>query len=288
MRESQAPRPEPFFLAADGIRLSACVHPPAARSRRPAVALVVCPPLADEHIASQRVLYRLADRLASRDVPVLRLDPPGHGDSDAELADATPERFGAASDAAARWLRARTGARRVGFLGVRLGCAAALRSASGHRDTFCVLWAPVHEPDRYFRDWLRRQVLSDVMYGGERRSVAVLLEQLAAGKPVDVGGYLLTQSFHAAYCAVDLLAQIEAASCPLQVVQRETPEAGAPRTATLRAAQAADDELTCDEEIFWNFPRKGTVPPMPERWLGASADWIAAQAAGDGVMVENG
>lgn len=269
--------PEPLFVTDGGIRLFASLH--LAIDEAPGrLGVVVCPGLTDEHIACYRILYQLAETLATAGVSVLRFDPPGHGDSEGELADATPERVARAASLGAELLRDRGGSERVGFLGVRLGCVGALKAAQGASEGFCVAWAPILSAERYFRDLLRRQVLSDLMYGGARRSVDDLLAELRepqpAGDGVDIGGYMLTGHFYEAYSAIDFPRQLSSATVPLFVVQREIPSAGSPRPLLEHLAKAVVHHYSSDAEIFWNFPRQGSLPPSPKDWFAVTRDWI--------------
>jgi pimeloyl-ACP methyl ester carboxylesterase len=246
--------------------------------------VVVCPGLTDEHIACYRILYQLAESLAASGVSVLRFDPPGHGDSEGELADATPERVARAAALGAEVLRDRGGSERVGFLGVRLGCVGALAASNDASGGFCVAWAPILSAERYFRDLLRRQILSDVMYGGGRRSVDALLTELrdskGTGEGIDVGGYLLTGPLYEAYSAINFPERLARARAPLLVVQRKTPSAGTPRALLEQAAKAVSCHHASDAEIFWNFPREGSVPPSPNDWLEVTRAWIIEQSGG--------
>ena len=273
--------PEPLFLTEGGQRLFASLH--RATGENPgSLGVVVCPALTDEHIACYRIVYQLAEFLAAAGVSVLRFDPPGHGDSEGALADATPERMARIAALAAEMMRERTGSDRVGFLGIRLGCVGALAAAQNASRAFCVAWAPILSAERYFRDLLRRQILSDMMYGGGRRSVDVLLTELrdpvGAAEGIDIGGYLLTGSLHQAYCTTDLPEQLAKPSVPLLVVQQEKPSAGTPRPLLEQVARGVACHHASNVEVFWNFSREGSVPPVPEDWFKITRDWILHQA----------
>lgn len=286
MGEARLTQPEPLFLTQGGQRMFASLHRGIGDAKE-SLGVVVCPALADEHIACYRIVYRFAEFLAAAGVSVLRIDPPGHGDSEGLLADATPERVARVAAVGARFLRERTGVEQVGFLGIRLGCLGALEAAQNTPGDFCVGWAPVLSAERYFRDLLRRQVLSDVMYGGGRRSVDALLAELSepAGAGIDIGGYLLTASLYDAYCGVDVPDRLASASVPLLVVQQEKPSAGSPRALLEAVAKSLSGHHASEVEVFWNFPREGSVPPSPREWFEVTRSWLlqrARAAAGEG------
>jgi pimeloyl-ACP methyl ester carboxylesterase len=272
---------ETLFLRDGETRVFASLHRARSEKAVTGPGLVVCPALTDEHIACYRVLYVLAERLSAVGVPVARFDPPGHGDSEGALEDATPERVACGALEAARALREWTGVAQVGFLGVRLGCAGALTAAAEAPEGFCVAWAPILSPDRYFRDLLRRQVLSDVMYGGARRSVDDLLAGLSDGDEVDVGGYILTRRLYDAYLSDDVPKRLAENRAPLLLVQRESASAGTPKPLMAEVAESVDSQLASDEAIFWQFSREGSLPPAPTSWYDATVDWIQGLRASE-------
>jgi pimeloyl-ACP methyl ester carboxylesterase len=268
---------EPFFLTQGGQRLFACLH--RARGETPTgLGVVICSALTDEHIGCYRVVYELAEFLADAGLSVLRVDPPGHGDSEGDLADATPERLAAVAACGADLLRERSGSNRTAYLGIRLGCLGALEAAQATPDSICVAWAPILSAQKYFRDLLRRQVLSDVLYGGDRRSVDALLAELdsteAEVEGMDLGGYLLTGSLYRAYCATDLPARLGESHVPLLAIQQTKPSAGTPRPLLEQVAKSVSNHHSLDTEVFWNFPRQGSVPPTPRQWFEITRDWL--------------
>jgi dienelactone hydrolase len=116
------------------------LHEPAVAGRDTAVLLL--PPFGWVDMCSYRVRRDWAQALAAEGHPVLRLDLPGSGDAaggpwDEGLAD----RWSAAIADAARWLRARSGARRVAAVGPGFGGLLALRAlAAGAPLDELALW----------------------------------------------------------------------------------------------------------------------------------------------------
>lgn len=248
---------------------------------------MICPPLADEHVASYRILYGFSEFLAEAGIASFRFDPPGQGDSEGHLSDATPEPIASAAQSAAHVLRERTDAENIGFLGLRLGCMPALLAANSASASLCVAWAPILSAEHYFRDLLRRRVLSDVMYAGSRRSVDDLLADLTRDKSVDIGGYLLSRDVYDGFRARSFAAELENSNVPVQVIQSRNSGAGCPRNLTELVANTATEALERDDEPFWSFPREGSLPPVPAAWYAASLEWIrglpADQVAQDGI-----
>ncbi len=273
MNELPSAAAEPFFLNHDDQRLFAMLHRPNSEVL-PKVGVVICTALADEHIASYRIVYRFAVDLAAAGIAVLRFDPPGQGDSEGEMANSTPGQMAVIAKSGADVLRKQVGANRVGFMGIRLGCAAAIAAAESSPDSFCVAWSPVLSPDRYYRDLLRRQILSDVMYGEERRSTKAMLDELQNSSAVadaefDIGGYSLTGSFYKAYLEFDVLDRLSNAHVPGLVIHDEKLSA-AEQSATKVGAWYHEPNV----QVFWQFPREGSVPAAPSRWMDLTRTWL--------------
>lgn len=98
--------------------------------------VVICGPLSDEALNSNRALLFLGEQLARAGLPTLRLNYYGTGDSAGQ--DEEPDRYQQWLDsigAAARWLCEKCGVRQVTLIGHRVGAALAARAAC---DLACV------------------------------------------------------------------------------------------------------------------------------------------------------
>ncbi|MDW8371527.1 MAG: alpha/beta fold hydrolase, partial [Geminicoccaceae bacterium] len=140
-------------LAVAGCR--AWFHP--ARGGR---AVLICPPWGFEALCAQRGLKILADLLAARGLPCLRLDYPGTAESlDPEPGSDLLEAWLGAIEAAARALTRLAGASELALIGTRLG--ALLAAEAAHRlanVATLVLLAPPSSGRAYVREleaWAR-------------------------------------------------------------------------------------------------------------------------------------
>lgn len=273
-------QPESFFLhAADGVRLLAHFHRPVEPCAR---ALVFCAPFGDEQVATHRMLWSLAGELAARGVAVLRFDPRGLGDSQGELVDASLEVAERDLSTAIDALRERTREAAVGVLGVRLGAVLAARRASEGDIAFAALLAPMLRVERFFMQLLRRQAISDAMYGMKGASGKHRIAQLQAGEVLDVGGYRLSRQLFDSYCSFDTRDALQKLGCPLWVGLPRTNDpdaAGLEAVGNLTLAQA-------DEPTFWEFPPDGSICFRPDvltesflGWMFPSSERRAAQSS---------
>lgn len=142
--EGGTPELEPVYFGSSR-ELFGCLHMPASRQRSSRVVLI-CPPIAAEHVRCHRPLRLLAAMLAGAGLPVLRFDYFGTGDSLGDLEDASLDRWLDDIAQAVRYLRGRTRATQVVLLGVRIGASLAARFHV-ERESLrqLVLWDPVIE-----------------------------------------------------------------------------------------------------------------------------------------------
>lgn len=113
---------------------------PASSARR---AVLICAPLGHEYLRSHFVLQRLARKLATKGVPVLRFDYYGCCDSLGEVANATLDRWQRDIVAAYEELEQRTRATSITAVGARLGATLLSKVVSELELRSVVLWDPV-------------------------------------------------------------------------------------------------------------------------------------------------
>lgn len=124
------------------------------------LAVLICPPFGQEAIRSHRLFRVLADRLSRSGVAVLRFDYYGTGDSPGEDNEGEFEGWRRDVCTAHEELRRRTGARRILWLGARLGATLAVLAArSGRCDPArLVLWDPIVSGKDYVEEMRDRHV----------------------------------------------------------------------------------------------------------------------------------
>ncbi len=140
----EGPTKEALYFGAAGRPLFGFYHPPGDDAWR-STAVVLCNPLGTDMTRSDRTYRHLAERLSAAGFASLRFDFFGTGDSGGDefapgLVHDWIEDVGAAIDL----VRARSGARTIALVGLRLGATLACLHAAGRDDVdSLVLWSPV-------------------------------------------------------------------------------------------------------------------------------------------------
>ena len=143
--------------------------------------------------------------LAEAGYDVLQIDLLGCGDSSGNFEDAGWEQWLNDSRLATEWLLARSKAP-LWLWGLRSG--ALLAADLGRRlgfQTSHIYWQPVLNGETVLRDFLRLAVAGELMSGRGRERLSELKARLAAGKSIEVAGYLLSAAMAKAISAACLL-----------------------------------------------------------------------------------
>ncbi len=125
-------------------------HPAAAGSAR-GHGVLICPPIAYEHIRAHRALRNLAVQLSRAGFDALRFDYFGVGDSSGTSEEARVARWHGDVATAADELRSLAGAMAISVIGVRLGATLAASAAQLQTDHL-ILWDPIVDG----RAWVQR------------------------------------------------------------------------------------------------------------------------------------
>jgi alpha/beta superfamily hydrolase len=271
----------PLFFASGDRPLYAVLHAP--RVARPGAPVVIhCHSLGVEQLTVYRAEVLLARAAAERGFPVLRWHARGHGDSAGDFADVTLESLTEDALAAAREARARTGARRIVWLGVRFGALTAARAAvAAEGAAGLALWEPVHHGLDYFRAHLRGWLFSEVA-AGRRPGVTAddLLARVASDGQVDVHGYYLHRAIVESARGEVLATRLEpwkAATLVAQIQSRpRLSPANEALASALRQRGAEVTTLAVAEEPGWQFisnPAWECAPLVQQtvEWLDALA-----------------
>lgn len=140
---SDTGRKQAIYFGAEGRSLFGFYHPPQEGPWR-GVGVVLCRPIGTDQTRSDRAYRHLAERLAAAGFACLRFDLFGTGDSGGdEFAPGLVKTWLDDVGLAIEELRARSGAKTVALVGLRLGASLALVKAAERGDVDAlVLWSP--------------------------------------------------------------------------------------------------------------------------------------------------
>jgi pimeloyl-ACP methyl ester carboxylesterase len=143
---------QPFYFSIPEADLFAVYHEPRPGLARQS-AVLLCNPLGHEYLNSHRALRQIAALLCEAGFPVLRFDYLGCGDSGGSSRQASLDTWLRNVSQAVAELKAKSGAPRLCFVGLRLGATLALLAAAktGLVDSL-VLWDPIVKGNGYLEE----------------------------------------------------------------------------------------------------------------------------------------
>lgn len=190
---SPASTEEAGFLARPVGDLFVVLHTPTARA--PIGSLTICSSLFAEQHTDYRREVRLARTLAAAGVAVARFHYRGVGNS--APASGSVETFGEDALDVAEAVRQMAPNRPFALLGVGAGSVIAAHALLAYPEAPLVVWKPVVDGSRFFRDFFRARVIAATRSGAPRPAATPeLLEQLANEGHVDVMGFRLSQELY--------------------------------------------------------------------------------------------
>lgn len=180
----------PFHIATAHGRCFALHHPSATPDVRSRVLYV--PPFAEEMNKSRRMAALTARALSAAGADVLQIDPHGTGDSSGEFRDATWQGWVDDIVEAARWLQPAADDAPLWLWSLRAGCLLAAEAAARlPTPPRLLFWQPAPAGRTVLQQFLRLKLASDLAGGANKGLIDGLKRTLAAGTPVEVGGYEL-------------------------------------------------------------------------------------------------
>lgn len=128
-------------------------------------AILICSPIAQEHIRTYKVIRNIAKSLSIKGYHVLRFDYAGIGDSSGEFADMSIDNWLDNISQACNELVDISGVKKINILGVRLGGTLAVLSGTSLPVEKIVMWDPVVTGSEYLSNLKRMhgEMLTDTM-----------------------------------------------------------------------------------------------------------------------------
>ena len=193
VQEEGSIRREARFLGSPGGKLLALTHLPQAPPR---AAVVLCSPILAELTSNTGRERALADRLAARGIAAQRFHYRGEGNSEGEGISLTFPSMCRDTALVADWVSGLAGVGRMSFVGTRLGALVAGEVAARFPGAPLVLWEPVTDPVRYFREVFRSRLIRDLAAGRTRPSDTDPGEQMHRLGWVDVLGFPIHRALY--------------------------------------------------------------------------------------------
>ncbi|MGH9251678.1 MAG: serine aminopeptidase domain-containing protein, partial [Acidimicrobiales bacterium] len=213
-------------------------------------------------------------RLAGAGVAVQRYHPRGSGHSDGDRLDLTFGTMVEDAAAAVERLRQQCGLSNVALLGTRFGALVAAAAAIELAGAPVVLWEPVTDPGRYFREGLRARSVHHLRRG--TTGVDDPEAELAAQGYVDVLGIPVGRELFETPATHGLRAALGPGAGPLLLVQLDS------REDLKRPYREAVDNWTaegfdvttacCPSEETWWFMHDRLAPA--ETLVDTTAEWL--------------
>jgi exosortase A-associated hydrolase 2 len=267
----------PFFFPNRGYDLFGVLHE--GSDSQVHMPFVLCHPFVEEKLWSHRVYVSLARELARRGHPVLRFDYMGNGDSDGDFAESSVTSGLSDVGRAVDTLRSRTGADRVGLLGLRFGATLAAQVAERRDDIGAlVLWSPIVDGQRYIQELLRINLTTQMTaYREIRTDRDALVADMRAGKTANVDGYEISLVMFEEMSAVRLLEAHRRFTGPCLIVDivKSPKVAAAAELKSLAQRYVSPTLLVAQEDFFWKEIERfyDAAPNL----FGVTLDWMANQ-----------
>ena len=177
-------------------------HPPPLQGEGGTVRgmVVYIHPFAEEMNKSRRMAALQARALSKAGYAVLQMDLLGCGDSSGDFGDATWQSWVDDVVHACHWLRSRvndqntvSGKTPLWLWGLRAGCLVAVDAAK-HLSEPCsfLFWQPPSSGKPLLQQFMRLRLAGDMLGGQSKGVMESMRQQLAAGSPVEIAGYMLS------------------------------------------------------------------------------------------------
>ncbi len=161
------------------------------------IGVVFCSPFAEEKVRTLRIFVSFARVLASMGLSVFCFDYFGDGDSEGDFEEAS---FGDRIEdikAAVNFFKKEQALSKIGLLGLRWGGTLAALACEILAPKFLILWEPIVSSEKYFYDYLRSNIASQMVIEGKVKMTRNdLIKELETGGKVTVEGYVLNGDFY--------------------------------------------------------------------------------------------
>ena len=273
------------FRGVEGERVYTYEYRPAAPPR---AAVLICPALHAEFTRSYRREVLLARRLVADGFAVQRFHYRGTGNSDGDGEDVRVSTMRDDAAESLEHLQAWSGVDAPVLVGTRWGALVAAAAASTHPSAGLVLWEPLLDASRFFRDAFRTKLVNDRKSGIEQPETGdVLGARLQAGESVDLIGHTIHAALYQSSVGRTLEGELGSTPRPMLVIQIATsttirPDLASRLEAWRGAGFAAEVEPVEGAETWWLVDERWTDEgrqALTGRLVDLTSEWVAARAA---------
>lgn len=275
------------FRGADGERIYTFSYEPATAPR---AAVLICPALHAEFTRSYRREVLLARRLAGDGFAVERFHYRGTGNSDGDGEDVRVSTMRDDAAQSLEHLQAWSGIDAPVLVGTRWGALVAAAAASTHPSASLVLWEPLLDASRFFRDAFRTKLVNDRKSGIEDPETGeVLGGRLLAGESVDLIGHTIHSALYQSSVGRTLEGELGSTPRSMLIIQIATSTSIRPDLASRAGAWRAagfrvDIETVEGAETWWLVDERWTDEgrqALTGRLIDLTSAWVGAAAASE-------
>jgi len=272
-------REEAAFVGAGEEELFCVVYHPVSIPRG---GIVICCSLLAEQLKLYRTEVLAARAFASRGFAVIRYHYRGMGHSGGVTESTTLASMLDDTVRAAEFLAERTGGHSVTFCGARWGGLLAGLAASRSSDSSLVMWEPVVDGERYFREALRAGQMSAVVRGGgTMMTMGQILAEMEATGYVDTLGYPIHLGLYRSAVRRGLIEVASALPRPVLLIQVSKQERLKPDLAALvdsftRSGSRVETALVRREEA-WSFV--GSPVQSTDALIQTTLAWLGGETS---------
>jgi pimeloyl-ACP methyl ester carboxylesterase len=204
------------FFGTPGQQMLVTTHLPLGS---PTAGLVICSSLRAEFETNYRREILLGRALAARGIAVHRFQYRGTGNSDGDTRLVTFDSMQLDAHAATARFLETTGLDRVAFMGTRLGGTVAAAVASTHDDAPIVLWEPVTDAVKYYRQIFRTRSMWSVHGSDDEGPSTSAMDEFRTAGSIDIVGYPIDSNLYDSVVTHDLADELGTGPRPVLLVQ---------------------------------------------------------------------
>jgi alpha/beta superfamily hydrolase len=274
------------FRGSPGRRVFTYVHLPASAPRG---AVIICSPLHGEFARNYRREVLLARALADRGLAALRFHYRFTGNSDGDGADLTFESMREDTLDGIEHVRSEAPAGPLFIVGTRWGALIAASAAERHPEAAVILWEPLLEASKFFKDAFRSRLVREIRRGIDApTSGRELEERLRAGEAVDVVAHRLEAGLFGSSLGRSLERELGAAPRRMLVVQvgptgSVRPDLGRLVSRWREGGLRVDAEGLRGDETWWLVEERyvdETARTLTGELIDLTSSWVVGNSGG--------